>query len=167
MNKELQSKLEHHTITTQTKENQHCCLYRVKLSTTVSTEYSVGRKQPWPPRAWQCLVTSLTAANLLPRTSRTLRIEPVASCRTMETVRNIHNPIPPVVLQPSKWLSLYEDFVAKNSSSVGSVESALRSLTYIIPGKIHFGLSSSGRLLTCLSSSCRKISRIRNPFRMW
>lgn len=57
----------------------------------------------------------------------------------METVRNIQNPIPPVVLQPSKWLSLYEDFVAKNSSSVGSVESALRSLTYIIPGKIGLG----------------------------
>lgn len=53
----------------------------------------------------------------------------------METVRNIQNPIPQVVLQPSKWLALYEDFVAKNSSSVGSVESALRSLTYIIPGK--------------------------------
>ncbi|KAJ5443649.1 uncharacterized protein N7458_007521 [Penicillium daleae] len=56
----------------------------------------------------------------------------------METVRNIQNPIPPVVLQPSKWLSLYEDFVAKNSSSVGSVESALRSLTYIIP--VHSGV---------------------------
>ncbi|KAJ5693314.1 Peroxisome membrane protein Pex16 [Penicillium macrosclerotiorum] len=53
----------------------------------------------------------------------------------METVRNIQNPIPPVMLQPSKWLSLYEDFVTKNSSSVGQVESALRSLTYIIPGR--------------------------------
>lgn len=54
----------------------------------------------------------------------------------METVRNIQNPIPPVMLQPSKWLSLYEDFVTKNASSVGQVESALRSLTYIIPGEI-------------------------------
>ncbi|KAJ5775947.1 uncharacterized protein N7511_000958 [Penicillium nucicola] len=53
----------------------------------------------------------------------------------METVRNIQSPIPPALLNPSKWLSLYEDFVTKNSSSVGQVESALRSLTYIIPGR--------------------------------
>ncbi|KAJ6032434.1 Peroxisome membrane protein Pex16 [Penicillium herquei] len=54
----------------------------------------------------------------------------------METGRNIQNPISsPAMLQPSKWLSLYEDFVTKNSSSVGQVESALRSLTYIIPGR--------------------------------
>ncbi|CAI7584175.1 Peroxisome membrane protein Pex16 [Penicillium cosmopolitanum] len=53
----------------------------------------------------------------------------------METVRNISNPISPAMLGPSKWLALYEDFVTKNSSSVGQVESALRSLTYIIPGR--------------------------------
>lgn len=58
----------------------------------------------------------------------------------METLRNIQNPIPPVLLQPSKWLSIYEDFVTKNASSVGQVESALRSLTYIIPGEFSFGL---------------------------
>lgn len=52
----------------------------------------------------------------------------------METVRNIQNPIPAAMLQPSKWLPLYEEFVTKNASSVGQVESALRSLTYIIPG---------------------------------
>ncbi|KAK1143823.1 hypothetical protein N8T08_006074 [Aspergillus melleus] len=39
------------------------------------------------------------------------------------------------LFQPSKWLPLYEDFVTKNASSVGQVESALRSLTYIIPGR--------------------------------
>jgi peroxin-16 len=39
------------------------------------------------------------------------------------------------MLGPSKWLAHYEDFVTKNSSSVGQVESALRSLTYIIPGE--------------------------------
>jgi hypothetical protein len=59
----------------------------------------------------------------------------------METVRNIQNPIPPVLLQPSKWLSIYEDFVTKNASSVGQVESALRSLTYIIPGEMLFDLT--------------------------
>ncbi|RDW69173.1 peroxisomal membrane protein PEX16 [Aspergillus mulundensis] len=45
------------------------------------------------------------------------------------------NPVPAVLLQPSKWLPLYEDFVTKNASSIGQVESALRSLTYIIPGR--------------------------------
>jgi peroxin-16 len=36
---------------------------------------------------------------------------------------------------PPKWLSLYSDFITKNQSSVTSIESALRSLTYIIPGR--------------------------------
>ncbi|GFF43630.1 peroxisomal membrane protein pex16 [Aspergillus lentulus] len=46
-----------------------------------------------------------------------------------------HSPVSATLLQPSKWLTLYEDFVTKNASSVGQVESALRSLTYIIPGR--------------------------------
>lgn len=57
-------------------------------------------------------------------------------------MRNIQNPIPREVMKPSKWLSMYEDFVAKNSSSVGSVESALSSLTYIIPGNHHLTKTS-------------------------
>lgn len=35
---------------------------------------------------------------------------------------------------PSKYLNFYGDFVTKNASSVGQIEGALRSLTYIIPG---------------------------------
>lgn len=35
---------------------------------------------------------------------------------------------------PAKYLSMYGDFVTQNASSVGSIEGALRSLTYIIPG---------------------------------
>jgi hypothetical protein len=35
---------------------------------------------------------------------------------------------------PAKWLSQYDDFIIKNSSAVSQIESALRSLTYIIPG---------------------------------
>ena len=30
---------------------------------------------------------------------------------------------------------MYEDFVIKNAGSVGQIEGALRSLSYIIPGK--------------------------------
>ncbi|KAK3695657.1 peroxisome membrane protein [Podospora appendiculata] len=52
------------------------------------------------------------------------------------------SPIPPG--QPSlpnapspspRWLHLYSDFITKNSHQVSQIESALRSLTYIIPGR--------------------------------
>ena len=33
-----------------------------------------------------------------------------------------------------KWLATYEHFIAKNAGQVSQIESALRSLTYIIPG---------------------------------
>ncbi|KAF2146104.1 uncharacterized protein K452DRAFT_315358 [Aplosporella prunicola CBS 121167] len=36
---------------------------------------------------------------------------------------------------PPKWLAMYEEFITKNASAVSQVESALRSLTYIIPGR--------------------------------
>lgn len=37
---------------------------------------------------------------------------------------------------PPKWLAKYHDFVTKNASQVSQMESALRSLTYIIPGTL-------------------------------
>ncbi|KAF2671632.1 peroxisomal membrane protein pex16 [Microthyrium microscopicum] len=36
---------------------------------------------------------------------------------------------------PGKWLSHYDEFIIKNASAVSQIESALRSLTYIIPGR--------------------------------
>lgn len=39
-----------------------------------------------------------------------------------------------VLSMPPKWLGMYSDFITKNSSAVSQIESALRSLTYIIPG---------------------------------
>lgn len=36
---------------------------------------------------------------------------------------------------PPKWLHMYGDFITKNSHQVSQIESALRSLTYIIPGR--------------------------------
>ncbi|CAK7234342.1 hypothetical protein SBRCBS47491_008916 [Sporothrix bragantina] len=38
-------------------------------------------------------------------------------------------------LSPAKWLSAYDDFIAKNLGQVSQIESTLRSLTYIIPGR--------------------------------
>lgn len=42
------------------------------------------------------------------------------------------------LLRPSKWVSSYEDMVTKNANTVGQIESALRSLIYIIPGELYF-----------------------------
>ena len=39
-----------------------------------------------------------------------------------------------VLSLPPRWLGMYSDFITKNSSAVTQIESALRSLTYIIPG---------------------------------
>lgn len=38
---------------------------------------------------------------------------------------------------PREWLAMYDDYVTKNAGQVSQMESALRSLTYIIPGT-HF-----------------------------
>ncbi|EFE40010.1 hypothetical protein TRV_05277 [Trichophyton verrucosum HKI 0517] len=55
----------------------------------------------------------------------------------MRTATSFRDQIPEV-LQPAKLVEMYEEFVTKNASSVGQVESALRSLTYIIP--VHSGV---------------------------
>ncbi len=54
-----------------------------------------------------------------------------------------------ILAMPPKWLSMYEDFIAKNAGQVSQIESALRSLTYIIPGKVSISPGSGGRTLSC------------------
>ena len=53
----------------------------------------------------------------------------------MDHLKIARQNLPPMIRHPSKFLSLYSDFIAKNQSSVTQIESALRSLTYIIPGR--------------------------------
>ncbi|KAK4102850.1 peroxisome membrane protein [Parathielavia hyrcaniae] len=36
---------------------------------------------------------------------------------------------------PSQWLHMYDEFITKNAHQVSQIESTLRSLTYIIPGR--------------------------------
>ncbi|KAH8883145.1 peroxisome membrane protein [Thozetella sp. PMI_491] len=36
---------------------------------------------------------------------------------------------------PPRWLQMYDEFITKNAHQVSQIESALRSLTYIIPGR--------------------------------
>ncbi|TVY30146.1 Peroxisomal membrane protein [Lachnellula hyalina] len=43
--------------------------------------------------------------------------------------------IPTALALPPKWLNMYSSFITANQSSVTQIESALRSLTYIIPGR--------------------------------
>ncbi|KAI1825622.1 peroxisome membrane protein [Xylaria intraflava] len=45
------------------------------------------------------------------------------------------NPIRSLVAVPPKWFHMYGDFITKNAHQVSQIESALRSLTYIIPGR--------------------------------
>ncbi|KAI1164801.1 peroxisome membrane protein [Nemania serpens] len=45
------------------------------------------------------------------------------------------NPIRSLASMPPKWLHMYGDFITKNAHQVSQIESALRSLTYIIPGR--------------------------------
>ncbi|OLN94072.1 Peroxisomal membrane protein PEX16 [Colletotrichum chlorophyti] len=44
-----------------------------------------------------------------------------------------------VLSLPPQWLQMYDEFITKNASQVSQIESALRSLTYIIPGQNPFG----------------------------
>lgn len=45
------------------------------------------------------------------------------------------NPIHAVFSLPPRFLHMYSDFITKNNHQVSQIESALRSLTYIIPGR--------------------------------
>lgn len=54
----------------------------------------------------------------------------------MELYRQASEVTRDVLALPPKYLGMYGDFVTKNASSVGQIEGALRSLTYIIPGTL-------------------------------
>ncbi|KAL1306541.1 hypothetical protein AAFC00_005231 [Neodothiora populina] len=53
----------------------------------------------------------------------------------MEFCRQASRTTQEIISLPPKCLEKYSDFVTKNSSAVGQIEGALRSLTYIIPGR--------------------------------
>jgi peroxin-16 len=40
-----------------------------------------------------------------------------------------------ILAMPPQWLAMYDDFISRNAGQVSQMESALRSLTYIIPGE--------------------------------
>ncbi|KAI9752968.1 MAG: hypothetical protein M4579_005400 [Chaenotheca gracillima] len=52
----------------------------------------------------------------------------------MDAIKTASGKVPEALALAPKWFGAYGDFVTKNASSVSQIESALRSLTYIIPG---------------------------------
>ncbi|PNP52363.1 hypothetical protein THARTR1_06967 [Trichoderma harzianum] len=68
-----------------------------------------------------------------------------------------------ILSMPPKWLGMYDDFITKNAGQVSQIESALRSLTYIIPGlflSISLSLSSDegGQLKNSIHSGVQLLS---------
>ena len=61
---------------------------------------------------------------------------PPTNTTTLSTHLRTHIPISYLTL-PSQWLDTYASFVRSNASQVSQLESALRSLQYIIPGRFH------------------------------
>ncbi|KAL2375042.1 peroxisomal membrane protein pex16 [Blastomyces gilchristii SLH14081] len=53
----------------------------------------------------------------------------------MEPLNKDRSRFPAALSHPRKLKGLYEEFVTKNSSSISQIESTLRSLSYIIPGR--------------------------------
>ncbi|KAF2097400.1 peroxisomal membrane protein pex16 [Rhizodiscina lignyota] len=49
--------------------------------------------------------------------------------------KQVSKSVPEALSLPPKWMDMYGDFIIKNASAVSQIESALRSLTYIIPGR--------------------------------
>lgn len=75
---------------------------------------------------------------------------PSSTTPTLST--RLQTNIPTTYLQlPSQWLSSYSSFVKSNSAHVSQIESALRSLTYIIPGRFHDNPITSESLQTFLT----------------
>ncbi|KAI0111244.1 peroxisome membrane protein [Nemania sp. FL0031] len=67
-------------------------------------------------------------------TTSTTASRPITKSTTTTTTPS-QNPIRSLVSMPPKWLYMYSDFITKNAHQVSQIESALRSLTYIIPGR--------------------------------
>ncbi len=78
--------------------------------------------------------------------------QPNSSSTTPTFSARLQTNVPTTYLQlPSQWLSSYSSFVKANAAQVSHIESALRSLTYIIPGRFHDTPITSESLQTFLT----------------
>ncbi|KAI1252337.1 hypothetical protein MGN70_006912 [Eutypa lata] len=82
---------------------------------------------------------------------------------------NSKNPIRRVLATPPTWLTMYRDFITKNAHQVSQIESALRSLTYVIPGRFRDAeiasetLHSGVQLLSLYHDAVLRAAAIRIP----
>lgn len=72
---------------------------------------------------------------------------------------------------PPQWLAMYDDFITKNAGQVSQIESALRSLTYIIPGTLIPSVSfffppNKKTQEACVLTAARALPRCRNRLRI-
>jgi Peroxisomal membrane protein (Pex16) len=72
-----------------------------------------------------------------------------------------------VLLLPPQWLRAYDDFITKNASQVSQIESALRSLTYIIPGSSLRSDIALFPLMYCLTSGQVGFAMQKSPRRLF
>ncbi|MCJ1392717.1 Peroxisomal membrane protein pex16 [Xylographa bjoerkii] len=85
-----------------------------------------------------------------------------------DIIKQATSNIPETIALPTRWPQMYESFISQNASSVSQIESALRSLTYIIPGRFRESeiasesLHSGVQLLSLYHDSllARAISRL-------
>lgn len=54
---------------------------------------------------------------------------------TIEALKEHTAAIPKVLSLPPQWLNTYDDFILKNAGAVTNIETGLRNLTYLIPGR--------------------------------
>lgn len=54
----------------------------------------------------------------------------------VQSTLNKRTSVGQILSMPPQWLGMYEQFITKNAGQVSQIESALRSLTYIIPGEL-------------------------------
>ncbi|KAL8660474.1 MAG: hypothetical protein Q9202_006510 [Teloschistes flavicans] len=88
------------------------------------------------------------------------------STSTMTSLyKQAQSAIPATISLPLHWLKSYEDFVTKNANSVTQIESTLRSLTYIIPGRFRESeLASESLHTSTLLLSLYHTSLLRRQF---
>lgn len=71
----------------------------------------------------------------MPSTNNTTPGIAGSSAGAMERLKQAAGHTKDVATLPPRLLDMYSEFITKNAGAVGQVEGALRSLTYIIPGK--------------------------------
>ncbi|KAJ6442439.1 peroxisomal membrane protein pex16 [Purpureocillium lavendulum] len=92
-----------------------------------------------PPTDAATLNKSLVALHRLPE-SHWLGSQPTMSAKPTppppQQQQQSRRPTAGQILSlPPQWLAMYDEFITKNAGQVSQIESALRSLTYIIPGR--------------------------------